>query len=128
MQTVYSPRHAGHSGNTELQPGAIVPAFESPRRAELVRASVAAAGLGPIRAPDDHDLSIAGRLHSADYLEFLSGAWDLWQAAGRDGPAMPFVWPRAGLRSDLPPTDVDGRLGFYSMDAGARSSPAPGTR
>ncbi|MBB5221493.1 acetoin utilization deacetylase AcuC-like enzyme [Amaricoccus macauensis] len=119
MQTVYSPRHAGHSGNNELQPGAIVPAFELPRRAELIRASVEAAGLGPIREPDTHDLSIAMRLHAPDYVEFLSRVWGLWQAAGRDGPAMPFIWPRPGLRCDVPPADIDGLLGFYSMDAGA---------
>lgn len=119
MQTVYSPRQSGHSGNTELQPGAIVPAFESPQRAEIVRARVEAVGLGPIRAPDAHDLAIAARVHSRDYLDFLERVWGLWRAAGRDGSAMPFVWPRPGLRADVPPSDIDGLLGFYSMDAGA---------
>ncbi|MFT3974790.1 MAG: histone deacetylase family protein [Amaricoccus sp.] len=119
MQTVYSPRHAGHDGNTELQPGAIVPAFELPRRAEIVRARVEAVGLGPIREPDTHDLTIAARVHAPDYLDFLAGVWGRWQAAGRDGTAMPFVWPRPGLRADVPPDDIDGLLGFYAMDAGA---------
>ena len=32
---------------------------------------------------------------------------------------MPFVWPVPGLRADVPPADIDGLLGFYSMDAGA---------
>jgi acetoin utilization deacetylase AcuC-like enzyme len=32
---------------------------------------------------------------------------------------MPFVWPVPGLRADVPPEDIDGLLGFYSMDAGA---------
>jgi acetoin utilization deacetylase AcuC-like enzyme len=119
MQTVYSPRHAGHSGNTELQPGAIVPAFELPRRAEIIRQRIEVVGLGPILAPEPQALAIAARVHSADYLEFLARAWSLWQAAGRSGPAMPFVWPRPGLRDDVPPSDIDGLLGFYSMDAGA---------
>ena len=46
MKTVFSPRHAGHSGNTELNSGAIVPAFELPRRAEIIRARVEEVGLG----------------------------------------------------------------------------------
>ena len=50
MQTVYSPRHAGHGGNVELMPGEIVPAFELPRRAEIVRARVEEVGLGPVAA------------------------------------------------------------------------------
>lgn len=119
MQTVYSPRHAGHSGNTELQPGAIVPAFELPRRAEMIRARVEGVGLGPVVAPAEHDLSVAARVHAPDYLEFLERAWDLWRAAGHEGTAMPFIWPRPGLRADVPPADIDGLLGFYSMDAGA---------
>jgi acetoin utilization deacetylase AcuC-like enzyme len=119
MRTVYSPLHAGHAGNVELMPGEIVPAFESPRRAEIVRARVEEVGLGPILAPEAHDLAAARRVHAADYLEFLPRAWPMWAAAGRQGTAMAFVWPVPGLRADVPPADIDGLLGFYSMDAGA---------
>lgn len=119
MQTVYSPRHAGHGGNVELTPGGIAPAFELPRRAEIVRARIAEVGLGPILPPDAHGLETARLVHRPDYLDFLPRAWPMWQAAGREGTAMPFVWPVRGLRGDLPPADIDGLLGFYSMDAGA---------
>ena len=119
MQTVYSPLHAGHGGNLELMPGEIVPAFELPRRAEIVRARVEAVGLGPVLAPGAHGLDAARRVHAADYLDFLPRAWPMWVAAGRGGTAMPFVWPVPGLRADVPPEDIDGLLGFYSMDAGA---------
>jgi acetoin utilization deacetylase AcuC-like enzyme len=119
MQTVYSPRHAGHAGNVELMPGRIVPAFETPRRAEIVLARVREVGLGPVLAPEEHGLEAARRVHAPDYLDFLPRAWPLWRAAGRDGTAMPFVWPAPGLRADVAPEDIDGLLGFYSMDAGA---------
>jgi acetoin utilization deacetylase AcuC-like enzyme len=119
MQTVYSPRHARHAGNLELGPGAILPAYELPRRAEIILARVREVGLGEVVAPVEHDLSVARRVHAADYLAFLPRAWSLWQAAGREGTAMPFVWPVPGLRADVPPADIDGLLGFYSMDAGA---------
>ncbi len=119
MQTVYSPRHAGHAGNVELMSGRIVDAFELPRRAEIIVARVREVGLGHVLAPEDHDLAAALRVHAPDYLEFLPRAWPLWAAAGRSGTAMPFVWPVPGLRADVPPEDIDGLLGFYSMDAGA---------
>ena len=51
MKTVFSPLHAGHAGNTELTAGAIVPAFEKPSRAEIVRARVESEKLGPILLP-----------------------------------------------------------------------------
>ena len=119
MQTVYSPRHAGHGGNVELISGRIAPAFELPRRAEIILARVREVGLGPVLAPVEHDLAAARRVHAPDYLEFLPRAWPLWAAAGRSGTAMPFVWPVPGLRADVPPADIDGLLGFYAMDAGA---------
>ena len=119
MQTVYSPRHARHHGNVELNSGAILPAYELPRRAEIIRARVEEVGLGPILAPEAFDLDAAQRVHRPDYLDFLARAWPLWTAAGRTGSAMPFVWPGPGLRADVPPEHVDGLLGFYSFDAGA---------
>ena len=90
-----------------------------PRRAEIVRARVEEVGLGPVVPPGEHDLATARRVHAPDYLEFLPRAWPLWAAAGRGGTAMPFVWPVPGLRADRPPADIDGLLGFYTMDAGA---------
>ena len=119
MQTVFSPRHAGHAGNVELMPGEIVPAFELPRRAEIIRARIAEVGLGPVVAPSPHGLEVARRVHAPDYVDFLPRAWPMWAAAGRGGTAMPFVWPVPGLRADVPPADIDGLLGFYAMDGGA---------
>jgi acetoin utilization deacetylase AcuC-like enzyme len=119
VRTVYSPRHAGHGGQVELNSGEIVPGFELPRRAEIIRARVEAVGLGPIVPPGPHDLATATRVHDPGYLAFLPRAWPLWEAAGHGGSAMAFVWPVAGLRADVPPDDIDGLLGFYSFDAGA---------
>ena len=69
--------------------------------------------------PVAHDLATAARVHAPAYLAFLPRAFPLWQAAGRAGSAMPFVWPLPGLRADVEPDDIDGLLGFYSFDAGA---------
>ncbi|MBP7241773.1 histone deacetylase family protein [Amaricoccus sp.] len=119
MQTVFSPLHARHGGNVELMSGEILPAFELPRRAEIVRARVEAVGLGPILPPTPQGLGVARRVHRPDFVDFLPRAWPLWAAEGRGGSAMPFVFPAPGLRADVPPAHIDGLLGFYAMDGGA---------
>jgi acetoin utilization deacetylase AcuC-like enzyme len=63
-------------------------------------------------APEPQGLETATRVHAPDYVEFLARAWPMWAAAGRRGTAMAFVWPVPGLRADVPPTDIDGLLGF----------------
>jgi acetoin utilization deacetylase AcuC-like enzyme len=119
MRTVYSPLHAGHGGQTELISGAIVPAFEMPRRAEIIRARIGEVGLGPVGEPEPQGLEVARTVHDPAYLDFLAGVYDRWRAEGREGTALPFVWPVPGLRRDVPPAHVDGLLGFYTFDGGA---------
>lgn len=119
MKTVFSPLHAGHAGTMELISGAIVPGFEKPSRAEFIRARVESEKLGPILPPEVHDLAAAKRVHRADYIDFLPTVWPQWQAAGREGSAIPFTWPTRGLRSDVLPKSIDAQLGFYSFDGGA---------
>src|SRR5690606_1066761 len=119
MKTIFSPRHSGHAGNVELEDGRIVPAYEKPSRAEIIRARIDAVSLGPVAEPDEHDLETAAKVHSRDYLDFLPTVWPEWEKSGRSGTAMPFAWPTRGLRGDVPPRSIIARLGFYSFDAGA---------
>lgn len=119
MKTIFSPLHAGHSGNVELVAGAIVPAFEKPARAEMIRARVESEKLGPILPPREHDLAAARRVHAADFIDFLPTVWPQWVASGRSGTAMPFTWPTRGLRGDVRPQAIDALLGYYSFDGGA---------
>lgn len=119
MKTVHSPLHAGHAGQTELTAGRILAGFECPERAEIVRARILEVGLGPILEPTAQTLDVARRVHRPDYVDFLRDAWDLWTAAGYDGPALPFVWPTPGLRDDLRPEKITALLGYYSFDAGS---------
>jgi acetoin utilization deacetylase AcuC-like enzyme len=119
MKTVFSPLHAGHAGQMELVAGAIVPGFEKPSRAEIIKARIEAEKLGPILAPSEYDLAAAKRVHRSDYIDFLPTVWPLWQASCKTGSAMPFTWPTRGLRGDVRPQTIDALLGFYSFDAGA---------
>ncbi len=119
MKTIFSPLHAGHSGQLELVAGAIVPGFEKPSRAEIVKARVGAVKLGPIEEPTAHDLAAAKRVHRPDYIDFLPTVWPAWEASGRGGSALPFTWPTRGLRGDVVPDAIEAKLGYYSFDAGA---------
>lgn len=119
MKTIFSPRHAGHSGNLELIDGAIVPAFEMPSRAQFIKARIEEVRLGPILEPVAHDLSTAKKVHEPAFIDFLPQVYPEWQKTGRTGTAMPFAWPTRGLRGDVEPKTIDARLGYYSFDGGA---------
>ncbi len=82
MKAVYSPLHAGHADGVELYRGALVPTFETPERAEIIRAAVAAAGHALV-APRDVPESRLLRIHDAEFVEFLRGAHARWVGEGR---------------------------------------------
>ena len=89
MKAVYSPLHAGHAGGVELYRGALVPTFETPERAEIIRAAIAAAGHALV-APHEVPESRLLRIHDGHFVEFLRGAHARWVAeeswrALRDG-------------------------------------------
>ncbi|OQM77018.1 histone deacetylase family protein [Manganibacter manganicus] len=119
MKTVFSPLHAGHADTMELNSGEIVPGFEKPARAEIIKARVESERLGPILPPEIHDLAAAKKVHTSAYIDFLPTVWPQWEASGRGGSAIPFTWPTRGLRGDVVPDNIDAQLGFYSFDAGA---------
>lgn len=117
MLTIYSDDHRLHHGAAELYRGRLVPCFEMPARADQVLDRVRSAELGPIVAPDRFDRAALTRVHTDDFVAFLESAWDEWAALGETGDALPYVWPAVDLRQDVPPDHIDGKLGFYSIDA-----------
>ena len=118
MLTIYSDAHHLHHGKAELIDGQLLPCFEMPSRADMVLDRVKATGLGPIDGPVDFGRTPLTRVHTERYVDFLQTAWDKWTATGRTHDALPLVWPVRGLRTDRVPQDIDGLLGFHSMDAG----------
>lgn len=119
MRWIDNAAQAGHAGGLEFNEGRLVPCHEGPQRAAMVRAAVAAAGLGPVEAARDFGLTPILAVHDAAYVAFLRTAWDRWTAAGRDGQALPFTFAARGMRRDQPPEDIDGLLGYYGFDAGS---------
>jgi acetoin utilization deacetylase AcuC-like enzyme len=118
MITVYSDDHRFQDGKAELNDGKLVPCFEMPRRAEMVLARVKAVGLGEVAAPKPHGLDPVLKVHPADYVDFLSTAYEDWKAEHGDYDALPLNWLAPGMRRDVRPRHIDGRMGLYSFDAG----------
>ncbi|MEZ5788023.1 MAG: histone deacetylase family protein [Xanthobacteraceae bacterium] len=117
MITVYSDEHRFQDGKAELHDGKLVSCFEMPRRAELVLAEVRRAELGPIVPPQLFGLDPVRRVHAPDFVDFLRSAWDAWVAEHGEHDALPFTWLAPGMRRKLP-DHIDGKLGYYSFDAG----------
>jgi acetoin utilization deacetylase AcuC-like enzyme len=118
MKTIYSDDHRLQDGKAELIDGTLKPCFEMPRRADMILDRVKAVGLGEVAAPDELGTAPIARVHAENYLHFLETAWDAWQAAGRDWDALPLNWQVRGMR-DREPETVDGKLSYFSFDAGS---------
>lgn len=117
MITVYSNDHYLQDGKAELHDGKLVSCFEMPRRAELVLARVKSVDLGPIPPPQPFGLDAVRRVHAPDFVDFLGTAWSAWTAEHGDHDALPLNWLAPGMRRKLP-DHIDGKLGYYSFDAG----------
>jgi acetoin utilization deacetylase AcuC-like enzyme len=117
MKTIYTADHNLHHAAYELIGGQMTPAFECPRRAEIVLEQVTAAKLGPVVEPTRMGFSAAAKVHDPRFIAFLEQAWPAWLAEHGDSDALPMTWPARSLRQ-IEPDSIDGKLGFYSFDAG----------
>lgn len=111
MLTFFNEHHAQHAGNG---------GSEQPGRIDIVAAELAQRGLGRIVTPHGVALASLERVHTPRYLHFLRSVWNEWLAhdprhAGRD--IVPAVWPARGMRHDIEPDDLFGRIGLHALDA-----------
>lgn len=118
MLTVFSPKHRLHHGS-ELKDGAVTPSHEDPQRADFILRQVQVAKLGEIIGEREFASSCYAAVHSERYVRFLEHAWSEWAATGRKHDALPLVWPVRELNTEQEPGFIDGKLGFYAMDAGS---------
>ncbi len=117
MITIFSEDHRLQDGKAELIDGKLVPCFEMPRRAEIVRARVAEVGLGDIEPPLHFGREPILRVHKPEFVGFLETAWDEWTREHGDYDALPLNWLAPGMRRKLPER-IDGKMGYFSFDAG----------
>lgn len=117
MWTVFSDSHRKHAARRELIDGQLRPPVEIPERAENVLAAVREAGFEVVPA-EEHGAEPVLRVHRPDYVRFLEDAWREWREEHGPGDALPLNWPVRGMRTDRAPAAIDGRLGYFSFDAG----------
>lgn len=99
--------------------GQMLPPFEMPQRAEMVLQQVHKAGLGNVITPHEFGIEPILRVHDEGYISFLQTAWEQWVAEHSDGcDALPLNWAVRTMRSDRIPEVIDGKLSYYSFDAG----------
>lgn len=124
MKTIYTDTHRLQHGNVELMDGQLLPCFEKPERADLIITQIRASRLGPVLEPDDFGIMPLARVHTSAYLAFLQSAWDAWvEEHGSTHHALPLNWPIRGMRSDIEPEAIDGKLSYFSFDAGTPITP-----
>ncbi|MEB3210779.1 MAG: histone deacetylase family protein [Leptolyngbyaceae bacterium] len=118
MLTIYSDTHQRHHAAAELIDGKMLPPFEMPKRAFLVHDAIKNAQMGSVLEPDDFGLAPILRVHDAGYVHFLQTAWQHWVTEHGEYDALPLCWPVRSMRGDRIPDAIDGKLGYYSFDAG----------
>lgn len=118
MRTIYSPDHQYQNAKAELIDGQFVPAFENPKRVEMILAQVQVAELGEVLPPHEFGLKPILRVHDEKFVQFLQTAWENWIREHGDYDALPLNWATRTMRHDRIPETIDGKLSYYSFDAG----------
>jgi acetoin utilization deacetylase AcuC-like enzyme len=117
LKTIYTEDHRLQDGKSELIDGKLLPCFEMPRRADIILRRIMEVGLGPVLAPRDFGPAPLRRVHAANFLRFLEGAWDAWVREHGAYDALPLTWIGRGMRA-IEPEVIDGKLSYFSIDAG----------
>lgn len=123
IPVVLCPRHTGHAPQVEVQCGIAIPAFDTVARMDSILTRLRQTSGVELVDPDgDVDaLGAAGRVHSADLIDFLAHAWDKG-APPQDRPALLFAdtFAHRGLYapSAARPKRADqaGAFGRYCID------------
>ena len=121
MIALFSDSHRQHAPEYEFYRGERVPCFETPARADHVKARLTERG-HDLRTPHLDSAAVLTKVHTARYLAFLENAWRDWTAqepGNEQRQPFPSVWPVRTLRSDREPVNFIARLGLYSMDNGS---------
>ena len=115
MKTVYTKNHILRNSKTELFGGELVKPFERPERMEYILNEIKTRKLGAILDPVNFDMDIIYKIHDKKYVDFLNNAWNEWVALGFKGEAIPTVYPSRSMNSDVIPTFIEGKLGYYCL-------------
>ena len=118
MKIIYSDDHRLHAGGKEMVNGELLPMFEKPERMDMILKRIAELGYGEMQGPETFGLEPIRAVHAADYVTFLSEAFDHWRQEQPEVPyALPYVFAMRGLRQK-PARSIHAQFGYYSFDLG----------
>jgi acetoin utilization deacetylase AcuC-like enzyme len=118
MFTIFSDQHHYQNANAELIDGKLLPPYENPRRANTILSQIQTAQLGEIRSPQSFGLDPILSVHDSGFVSFLETAWSQWVAQQGTHDALPLNWATRTMRHDRIPETIEGKLSYYSFDAG----------
>jgi len=118
MLTIYSDKHKLQDAQAELNEGKLMPPFETPKRAEQILVHLQQTDLGAVLPAKEFGLEPILRVHDRRFVSFLQTAWQEWVAAYGEFDALPLNWAVRTMRQDRIPETIEGKLSYYSFDAG----------
>jgi acetoin utilization deacetylase AcuC-like enzyme len=122
MRVVWSPRHAGHAPEREIEHGHAVPTRECPERVDRIRTALES---DPehfeIGGPTYHGLAPIEAVHDAGLIHFLERAWDaLHDQLGDEIVGETFLspWVREGMGAPQTPAEstLQAQLGRWCWE------------
>lgn len=124
VTVVASERHRGHDPEREIESSGFQAPFENPRRADVIRAALDAAGGFAVIEPTDRGTAPIEAVHDAGLVRFLATAWDDYQReVGPTHDVVPDVFALPGLRRGMgglaaagEPVSVAARLGWWCFE------------
>ncbi|MEC9266002.1 MAG: histone deacetylase family protein [Pseudomonadota bacterium] len=121
MKVFYHDDQTLHDPQTFLVSGAPQPSPEKPERATRLLQSAKNAGLTLV-APDDYGLGPIARIHTPEYVSFLSGIYDRWQRIDGASPeVIPNIHP--DRRDGSYPASAVGQAGYHQADTACPIGP-----
>jgi acetoin utilization deacetylase AcuC-like enzyme len=121
MNVVFHESQFAHDPEHFLASGAPQPNPEVPERAARLLASAEAAGLERV-TPADHGLGPIGRVHTPEYVAFLSGIYERWmRIEGASKEVIPNIHP--DRRDGAYPASAVGQAGYHQADTACPIGP-----
>ncbi len=121
MKAVYTELHRSHDPQFFLVRGVVRKTTEQPERADRLLGGLKA-GKHDLVEPAQFGQGPRLRVHSAEYLSFLSEAWDAWSALGDAGSEM-IANMHPVRNAGTYPTHIVGRLGWHTVDTACPIGP-----
>jgi acetoin utilization deacetylase AcuC-like enzyme len=121
VKAVHTELHRSHDPQFFLVRGVVKRTTEQPERADRLLKGLRD-GKHQLVEPTKFGQGPRARIHSPEYLSFLSEAWEAWTALGDSGPEM--IGNIHPVRHAATyPTHIVGKLGWHTADTAAPIGP-----